>query len=260
MRNSYFRNSKNIVQKVTGGESKKVSKSEYSYSGGNTIMDYEKVPHAIAGAKVRQYGPEEYSHVSEAVTAAIKDLCDRLCSSSFTIICDIFVEDIAFVLRSLRQRGHDTIFYIHDKIAAELGVTSATEERMKEWLNDRRNTILITRLDYCRGWEDSSIIVIDNGQNVDNMCMRSVSNLSIVNANARAYEKASEKTKSIQESLASEMRAKELLEKELNYKNLRIAQLKAQLKKSETNTTNTPTTTTTTTYSSFSYSTIPYTF
>ena len=62
---SYFRNSKNIVKQVTGGENNKISKSGGYYAyGGSTRLEYDEAPHAISGAAVRQYGYPEYSNVS----------------------------------------------------------------------------------------------------------------------------------------------------------------------------------------------------
>ena len=153
------------------------------HDGGTTRLDYDDAPHAITGAEVRQYGPLEYSDPSEAVTAAINDISERQGGTrGITILCHVvYSSDIVYVVESLRQLGHDAIFYILDSHASRAGVTVATEDRMKEWLSDRGNTILVTDLVYCRGWEDSTIIVVDNGtRSVDNKCMRAVSNLSIV--------------------------------------------------------------------------------
>ena len=95
-----------------------------------------------------------------------------------TVICDHTVS----VMKSLSQLSHATIFYMSDSDANDAEVTNATEDRMKKWLIDRGNTILVTHMSYCRGWEDHTIIVIDHGAGLDNMCMRAVSNLSIVKA------------------------------------------------------------------------------
>ena len=144
------------------------------------IPDYNEAPHAITGAEVRQYGPPEYSDVSEAVTAAINDISERQGGTSgITIISDGFT-DIVSIVKSLRQLSHDTIFYISDINASKAGVTIATETEMKMWLSDRGNTILLTQMLYCRGWEDNTVIVVDYGYGVDNMCMRAVANLAIV--------------------------------------------------------------------------------
>ena len=97
------------------------------------------------------------------------------------MICDISGNET--VLESLRKLGHDTIFYISEYDATKAGVTNATEERMKMWLRDKGSTILVTELRYSRGWESSTVIVLQNfGANVDNICMRAVSNLTIIKA------------------------------------------------------------------------------
>ena len=62
---SYFRNGKNIVQELTISKCCKIGNIGV---GGSTRLEYDEAPHAITGAKVRQYGSPEYSDVSEAVT------------------------------------------------------------------------------------------------------------------------------------------------------------------------------------------------
>ena len=97
-----------------------------------------------------------------------------------TIICDGYGNEIQPVVKAMRQLNLDTIFYFYDADARGAGVTNATDERMREWLQDRDNTILVTDMEFCRGWEQSTIIVIDYGHNLDNLCMRAVSNLNII--------------------------------------------------------------------------------
>ena len=159
---------------MTGGENDKISKSGYYGSrGGSTRLEYEDAPHAIRGAAVRQYG-------YNMVTAAISDISERQGGTSgLTILCN-YSGDVAPVVASCRQLGHDTIFYIYDDYASSAGVTNATEERMKMWLSDRGNTILVTDLCNARGWEDCTMIVLADGAGDANMCMRAVANLSIV--------------------------------------------------------------------------------
>ena len=55
-------------------------------------------------------------------------------------------------------------------------------ERMKMWLCDRSNAILVTDLANNRGWEDSCIIAVVGGYGIDvgNICMRAVANMSLV--------------------------------------------------------------------------------
>ena len=163
----------------------KISKSVYYDGGGTTKLDYDEAPHAITGAEVRHYGPPEYSDVREAVTAAINDISERQGGTrGITIICHGWDSDIVTVVRSVRQLGHDAIIYILDSDASDAGVTVATEDRMKEWLSDRGNTILVTEQAYSRGWEDNTVIAVVGGDDDDdNMCMRAVANLSIVKNN-----------------------------------------------------------------------------
>jgi len=161
----------------------KICKKGYYYGGGgDTRLEYDEAPHAITGAEVRQYGPPEYSDVREAVTAAINDISERQGGTSgITIICNDVYDNIVSVVKLLRQLSHDTIFYITDIVASDAGVTAATETQMKKWLSDRGNTILVTEMYYCRGWEDNTVIVVNDGDgDDDNMCMRAVANLAIV--------------------------------------------------------------------------------
>ena len=72
------------------------------------------------------------------------------------------------------------LYYLLDIEARDAGVTCATEEEMKMWLSDRGNTNLITNIWMAAGSEDGTVIAIDNGVSVDNMCLRTVSNLHII--------------------------------------------------------------------------------
>ena len=143
-------------------------------------MDHPK--HGNVKIERTEYGYPDYSDISEAVTAAISDISERQGGTSgLTIIC-YYSDDIVTVAVSCRQLGHETIFYITDVDASLAGVTNATEERMKRWLSDRGNTILVTELQFARGWKHSCVIVLAGDDGVDNMCMRAVANLSIVRA------------------------------------------------------------------------------
>ena len=74
------------------------------------------------------------------------------------------------------------ICYVPDYDAGKAGLTNATEEEMKMWLIDRGNRNLITYMGLAAGWEDGTVIVIDdsNGRSVDNMCLRTVSSLHFI--------------------------------------------------------------------------------
>ena len=154
------------------------------------MLEYEEAPHAITGPQVHLYEYPEYSDICEAVTAAINDLSERQVGNrSVTIICDGYEDEVVQVVKLLGQLNLDTIFYLFDKDARKAGVTNATDERMKEWLQDRGNTILVTDMELCRGWEQSTVIVMDYGHNLDNICMRAVSNLNIIKVKDMEMEK-----------------------------------------------------------------------
>ena len=63
------------------------------------------------------------------------------------------------------------------------------------WMKQHGDRDLIADLSVSRGWEDTSVIVVDfnKGKGLENLCMRAISNLFIV--------KAREKEESVQISV-----------------------------------------------------------
>ena len=54
-------------------------------------------------------------------------------------------------------------------------IHSSTEEEMKNWLRDRGNRDLVADLSVSRGWEDSTVMVVDiqpDSVGVENLCVR----------------------------------------------------------------------------------------
>ena len=88
------------------------------------------------------------------------------------------------ILNTVTRFSHQRpLYYLRDVQAKGAGLTCATEEEMKMWLSDRGNTNLVADINMAAGWEDGTVIAIDNtsdGRSVDNMCLRTVSNLHII--------------------------------------------------------------------------------
>ena len=145
-------------------------------------MEYEVPSHIIDGAEVAEYGPPEYSSVSDAFHEGFRKVQQRQGNRGIVIICngnigELSPDDREDIARVYHQIKENSIFYIKDNFADMLGVTNATEEEIKIWLRDRPKTNLLINLTYAKGWEDSTMVVMDTGHASDNMTMRVVCNL-----------------------------------------------------------------------------------
>ena len=58
----------------------------------------------------------------------------------------------------------------------------ASEERLAELIENRDDVDLVADLSMARGWEDSTVVVVDcnKGKGIENLFMRTVSNLIVV--------------------------------------------------------------------------------
>eukprot|EP00092_Neocalanus_flemingeri_P037002 GFUD01040285.1.p1 GENE.GFUD01040285.1~~GFUD01040285.1.p1 ORF type:complete len:735 (+),score=159.46 GFUD01040285.1:221-2425(+) len=93
------------------------------------------------------------------------------------------------ILSALESAGRNGIVYSSH---TDQGVS---EERLAEWIKDRKNTDLVVvggNGYLCRGWEDQNILVVDymdSGLGMENMCMRTITNLLVVRCKAPRDER-----------------------------------------------------------------------
>ena len=132
------------------------------------------------------YGPPQYSCTRTAIADAINKIAKRQQGTvGITILCSVDSSDYRDILPIVAQcSGQEPILYTNDdSIEEKTGARNASEEEMKMWLLDRGTRHLVTDLSMSSGWEDSTIIGIHcswSGVNVDNMCLRTVSNLTVI--------------------------------------------------------------------------------
>ena len=181
-----YRNSREIIDEILKDEQQKTS-TNYSYSGSDVIsvrLDYKKAIHCIRGSAVKMYDSSNYTNSSDAIRDPIQNINNKQSSNrGITVLCNSTL-DISDMIKTVTRFSHQRpLYYLHDSEARHAGVTCATEEDMKMWLNDRGNTNLITNIVMAAGWEDGTVIVVDDGYDgvgVDNMCLRTVSSLHII--------------------------------------------------------------------------------
>ena len=63
----YYRNSKNIVEHVTGGKNGKTTPGGHLPNDGYTRFLYEEARHAITGTEVTQFESDNYRVISKAI-------------------------------------------------------------------------------------------------------------------------------------------------------------------------------------------------
>ena len=148
-------------------------------------LDYKKAIHCIRGSDVKMYDSSNYTNTSDAIRDAILNINTKQSSNrGITVLCNSYSSYISDIMKTVtRFSNQRPLYYLRDDQARRAGVTCATEEEMKMWLSDRGNTNLITNIWMAAGWEDGTVIVLDDGydgRSVDNMCLRTVSNLHII--------------------------------------------------------------------------------
>ena len=147
-------------------------------------LDYKKAIHCIRGSDVKMYDSSNYTNTSDAIREAIHNINTKQSSNrGITVLYNSYSGYTSDIIKTVTRFSHQRPkYYLHDRDARLAGVTCAREEEMKMWLSDRGNTNLITRIDLAAGWEDGTVIVIEarDGASVDNMCLRTVSNLHII--------------------------------------------------------------------------------
>ena len=161
----------------------------YDDEDNKVTLNYDKAIHCIRGPDVTIYDSSKYTNVTDAVRDALHNITDRQATNrGVTILWNgWYIPEIINIVTEVSD--NKTICYMPDIDASTAGVKSVTEEEMKMWLNDRGNTNLITDLRHAAGWEDNTVIVFDDGgRSLDNMCLRTVSNLHVIKYFAIKYK------------------------------------------------------------------------
>lgn len=189
---SCSRNSGEIIDEIVKDGQQKISTNNTGYVVGNTNkvrLDYKKAIHCIRGSDVKMYDSSNYTNASDAIRDAIHNINTKQSSNrGITVLCNSYYGSISDIINTVTRFSHQRpLYYLRDVQARGAGLTCATEEEMKVWLSDRGNTNLITNIWMAAGWEDGSVIAIDtygdglsSAGSVDNMCLRTVSNLHII--------------------------------------------------------------------------------
>ena len=145
-------------------------------------LNYDKAIHCIRGPDVTIYDSRKHTNVTDAVRDALHNITDRQATKrGVTILCGGYVKT-SDIIKSVTEVSDKTpICYLSNSEARDAGVKSVTEKEITVWLNDRGNINLITTIEHATGWEDYTVIVIDDdGYSLDNMCLRTVSTLHII--------------------------------------------------------------------------------
>ena len=181
------RNSSSIMQHVVQGRTEKDGNNS-SNTVGNFKLNYQFPIHCIKGTEVREYGYPEYDNIHDAITEALKSIKDQQGGRGITIIASCYVMDM---IHSITQSS-DKPPLVYSTWHA--GVKRASEEEIKMWLKDRGNRHLVTDMSCAGGFEDSTVLVIDNRSCLDNLCLRAVSKLVIVRYRDITYRTPSSKS------------------------------------------------------------------
>ena len=179
---SCSRNSGEIIDQVVKDGQQKISTNYDGYSNTNKVrLDYKKAIHCIRGSDVKMYDSSNYTNTSDAIRDAIHNINTKQSSNrGITVLCNSYYVTSDIIKTVTRFSQQRPLYYGLDDDARRAGVTCATEEEMKMWLSDRGNTNLVADINIAAGWEDGTVIVVDDGRSVDNMCLRTVSNLHII--------------------------------------------------------------------------------
>ena len=168
----------------------KISKNDvagYVVHDQRVRLNYDRASHSIRGCDVKEYHRSGNSSLKDAFRQAKQSIEDRQGKKGFTTIVNSVYgspsADYREILEVFKEAGDEPpIFYV--RLSSELprGERNATEDEMKSWLKERENRSLITDADVAAGWEDSTVIAIEDGygRGVDNMCLRAVSSLYVI--------------------------------------------------------------------------------
>ena len=147
-------------------------------------LNYDRASHSIRGCDVKEYHRSGNSSLKDAFRQAKQSIENRQGKKGFTTIVNQYgrrlSDDLREILEVFKETGDQRpIFYYSD---IPRGERKATEDEVKTWLKERVNGSLITDAALAAGWEDSTVIAIDDGdgRGVDNMCLRAVSSLHVI--------------------------------------------------------------------------------
>ena len=116
----------------------------------------------------------------EGFEAGLKKVRERT-QKGVTIVTNVFNMSVLDLVKTIKESGRPyPLIYIGQENKPRNRVTNASSEEVKMWMKNRDERDLITELAHIRGWEDTTILVFEYGFDIENICLRAVSNLIIV--------------------------------------------------------------------------------
>ena len=157
------------------------------YGDHRVQLNYDRASHSIRGCDVKEYYRSDNNSIKDAFRKAKQSIEDRQGKRGFTTIVNSHSgsssDEFREMLEVFKEDGDQTpIFYVDFSWALPRGEKIATENEMKTWLKERGNRSLIIDVELAAGWEDSTVIAIEDGygRSLDNMCLRAVSSLHVI--------------------------------------------------------------------------------
>ena len=174
--------------------------SDYSQTGGSCRLDYQVPSHSIKGPEVVELVSNNYEEIShnfeEAIFEGLKKARDKQRKRGVTIILSLNVTsvDIMALVEAITKSGRPyPLIYMHsNRLKYNEKVNHAWSKPIRMWLEKRDERDLITDLPTVRGWEDDTVLVLDDcAVNIENLCLRAISNLVISYFGGHKYEEQS---------------------------------------------------------------------
>ena len=172
-----LRNCKRIVSYVLGNKDQAF---DHDGDAGTSFLDVDVPDNLMEGLHPTDVGQGYSSVIEEAMNMVKKKqgkkgvavLYNYWSRAPYVNQKDI----VRYIMKGIADSGREAIHY-----SSELHV-GVSEERLAAWMKDRGNVDLVADLCVARGWEDSTVVVVDcnNGKGVENLYMRAVSNLLVV--------------------------------------------------------------------------------
>ena len=172
------RNSKNIVEYVIRNARNKILTKHCFGEGGDVKLNYSVPSYSIKGTEVTQLSG--FVLEKEGFEAGLKKVRERT-QKGVTIVTNVFNMSVLDLVKTIKESGRPyPLIYIGQENKPRNRVTNASSEEVKMWMKNRDERDLITELAHIRGWEDTTILVFEYGFDIENICLRAVSNLIIV--------------------------------------------------------------------------------